>query len=45
MEQWGLDETAALAREFEIGMNTVASGETFSGAGRFSAGEGRHGRF
>ena len=45
MEQWGLDEAAALAREFEIGMNTVASGETFSGAGRFTAGEGRHGRF
>jgi len=45
MEQWGLDEAGALAREFEIGMNTVASGETFSGAGRFSAGEGRHGRF
>ncbi|SFH99681.1 crotonase/enoyl-CoA hydratase family protein [Albimonas pacifica] len=45
MEQWGLDEAGALAREFEIGMKTVASGESFSGAGRFSEGEGRHGKF
>ncbi len=42
--QWGLDEGSALRREVEIGMATIASGETRDGAGRFVAGEGRHGR-
>ena len=36
---------AALAREFALGLSTIASGETRAGAGRFAAGEGRHGRF
>ena len=36
---------AALAREFALGLETIASGETQAGAGRFAAGEGRHGRF
>lgn len=36
---------AALAREFALGLDTIASGETQAGAGRFAAGEGRHGRF
>jgi len=36
---------AALAREFALGLATIESGETRSGAGRFAAGEGRHGRF
>lgn len=34
---------AALAREFELGMATVASGETVAGAQRFVGGSGRHG--
>ena len=36
---------AALAREFALGRATIESGETRAGAGRFAAGEGRHGRF
>ena len=36
---------AALAREFALGLATIQSGETSAGAGRFAAGEGRHGRF
>jgi enoyl-CoA hydratase len=36
---------AALAREFALGLATIESGETRAGAGRFAAGEGRHGRF
>jgi len=36
---------AALAREFALGQETIASGEPQAGAGRFAAGEGRHGRF
>jgi enoyl-CoA hydratase len=35
----------ALAQEFALGMQTIASGETVSGAARFAAGAGRHGRF
>ncbi|RMH72850.1 MAG: crotonase/enoyl-CoA hydratase family protein [Actinomyces sp.] len=41
--QWSLDEAAALRAETEIGLATIASGETRDGAGRFAAGEGRHG--
>jgi enoyl-CoA hydratase len=44
IEQWSLDEPAALAREFSLGMETVASGESASGAARFSAGAGRGGK-
>lgn len=33
----------ALAREFELGLETMGSGETMAGATRFTAGEGRHG--
>lgn len=44
-EQWGLDETAAIANEFRHGLNTLQSGETVAGASRFSAGTGRHGQF
>ncbi|MDD9909362.1 MAG: crotonase/enoyl-CoA hydratase family protein [Ahrensia sp.] len=45
IQQWGLDHDAALRNETRIGFETIGSGETLSGAGRFSAGEGRHGRF
>jgi enoyl-CoA hydratase len=44
-EQWGQNESAALANEFEHGLRTLASGETVAGAGRFTDGQGRHGQF
>jgi enoyl-CoA hydratase len=44
-EQWGLSIEAALANEFERGMDVIGSGETASGARRFAAGRGRHGDF
>jgi enoyl-CoA hydratase len=43
--QWGMNESDALANEFREGLATLASGETVSGAARFSGGDGRHGRF
>jgi len=42
-DQWGLSITDALARETELGLATVRSGETQAGAARFAAGAGRHG--
>lgn len=45
IEQWGLDEPAALRREYEVGLATIESGETLSGATRFAGGAGRHGAF
>ncbi len=45
LQQWGLDEEAALRNEFRLGSQTLASGETLSGARRFAAGAGRHGKF
>lgn len=44
-QQWQFDEAGALANEFRLGLQTLASGETVSGAGRFSSGQGRHGQF
>ena len=43
IDQWSLDGRAALARETELGLATVRSGETLAGAARFAAGAGRHG--
>jgi enoyl-CoA hydratase len=43
-EQWDLPLTGALANETQLGLVTIASGETLEGAARFAAGEGRHGR-
>ena len=43
--QHGLDVHDALAQEFALGLQTLQSGESVSGAQRFSAGAGRHGRF
>lgn len=43
-DQWALDLPDALAHETELGLATIASGETLEGAGRFIAGEGRSGR-
>lgn len=45
IEQWALDEEAAIALEARLGRETVASGETASGAARFAGGKGRHGKF
>ena len=42
-DQWDLSIDEALANETRIGLDTIRSGETLEGAGRFSAGEGRHG--
>jgi enoyl-CoA hydratase len=42
--QWGDDLADALAREVDVGLATIASGETADGARRFASGAGRHGR-
>jgi enoyl-CoA hydratase len=44
-EQWDLDFTKAIRNEFMRGLDVVKSGETLSGAARFSGGVGRHGSF
>ena len=44
-EAWSLPLDAALRNEYVHGMATINSGETRSGAARFAAGEGRHGKF
>lgn len=44
-EQWDLGTEEALANEFRRGLGVVVSGETLSGAERFSRGAGRGGRF
>jgi len=42
-DQWGLPLGDALAREVDLGLETVRSGETLDGAARFVSGEGRGG--
>jgi enoyl-CoA hydratase len=44
IEQWGLEEEAAMRNEFEHGGRTMASGESAAGASDFAKGAGRHGR-
>ena len=44
-EQWALPFDRAMAREMELGLETLASGETVEGAARFRDGRGRGGRF
>ena len=44
-EQWDLSLDDALARETQLGLATIASGETVAGAQRFADGAGRHGTF
>ncbi len=44
LEQWDLSEEDATRRELELGLRTIASGETLSGAAAFSGGAGRSGR-
>jgi enoyl-CoA hydratase len=41
LEQWGLDEDAAIANEWRHGMASLSEG--LGGAARFVSGEGRHG--
>jgi enoyl-CoA hydratase len=42
-EALDVDINRALGREFELGMQTILSGESLEGAGRFRDGQGRHG--
>ena len=44
-DQFDLFFEEALKNEFRLGLETINSGETLKGAGRFSEGAGRHGRF
>jgi enoyl-CoA hydratase len=43
LRQWGLEEREALAQEFRLGSETIGSGASVSGAGRFRHGAGRGG--
>jgi enoyl-CoA hydratase len=43
LDQWSLDEGAALEHEINLGLATVRTGETQAGAARFRDGAGRHG--
>lgn len=43
IEQWDLDESAAIDNEVARGVDTIRSGETAEGASRFTGGQGRHG--
>jgi len=45
LAQWDLAESAAIENEVTLGLATLRSGETVSGAQRFAQGEGRHGEF
>jgi len=42
-DQWSLSLDDALRREYELGVETIRSGETLEGAQRFTGGAGRHG--
>jgi enoyl-CoA hydratase len=44
LEQWDLGE-GAMARETQLGLETIRSGETVEGAARFRSGAGRGGSF
>ncbi len=45
LEQWDLDEGAAIDNELKRGIETLRSGETAAGAHRFAGGAGRGGTF
>jgi enoyl-CoA hydratase len=42
-DQWGSDLDQAMARETELGLESLASGDALAGAARFASGAGRHG--
>lgn len=44
-QQWALSEDDARRNELRLGLETIASGESVSGAARFASGAGRHGKF
>jgi enoyl-CoA hydratase len=44
IEQWGMEEDAAMRNEFQRGATTMSSGESAAGASDFAKGAGRHGR-
>jgi enoyl-CoA hydratase len=44
-EQYGLNMKQSLGNELEHGLKTLASGEIFEGAKRFTKGTGKHGQF
>lgn len=43
MAQWSMPEVEAMQHEMHLGLHTIATGETRSGAARFAGGAGRHG--
>jgi enoyl-CoA hydratase len=43
IEQWGLDDDAAMRNEVRHGLEVIREGDAVAGASRFIAGEGRHG--
>lgn len=45
INQWSLSEEAALTAEFAGGMDVIKAGSVREGAARFTAGEGRSGKF
>lgn len=45
LDQWSLALDDAIENETHLGRETISTGETVSGAARFSGGEGRHGEF
>lgn len=45
LQQWGMDEDAALSNELSHGRKALSGGETVAGASQFAAGAGRHGDF
>jgi len=44
-DQWDLPHEAAMRNELHGGRDVILSGETVTGASRFAAGAGRHGKF
>ncbi len=44
IDQWSLSEEAAMKHELDLGLQTIETGETQSGAARFKSGQGRHGK-
>lgn len=45
LKQWSMTEEEALHAEFQLGLDTLNSGESRSGAAAFAQGRGRHGDF